>query len=232
MTTEPSLVERVARVAEEAERRLEEAKAAHAASVEEVRRTIFELAATTPAEHRRDCIWEVYWRCPVAKANWIVEAFGLGAGTAAVCREAGPCYMAAVCGCGRPFEAKLTSRSSGLGSCEKCDEDRRLRSQQAQAQYAKEQAAREARIVVLKAMPYAEYLQTPEWQEVRRRALYRAGYRCQACNEQGRLDVHHRTYERRGAERNADLTVLCRACHERFHGRGSAVWPIPSRSGR
>ena len=42
--------------------------------------------------------------------------------------------------------------------------------------------------------------------------------RCQLCNTGGSLQVHHRTYQRRGYERLDDLTVLCRKCHERQHG--------------
>jgi 5-methylcytosine-specific restriction endonuclease McrA len=41
------------------------------------------------------------------------------------------------------------------------------------------------------------------------------------CNEEASkgkpLDVHHRTYERRGAEKAEDVIVLCRRCHELFH---------------
>ena len=66
-------------------------------------------------------------------------------------------------------------------------------------------------------MPYAEYLQTPEWFAKRTAALRRAGYRCQLCNRTGRLEVHHRTYERRGNEAPEDLIVLCEGCHEVFH---------------
>jgi len=32
-----------------------------------------------------------------------------------------------------------------------------------------------------RTMPYAEYLQTPEWNEKWQDALRRAGYRCQLC---------------------------------------------------
>jgi hypothetical protein len=84
----------------------------------------------------------------------------------------------------------------------------------------------EARIVErerpweLATMPYADYLQTPEWQAKRERARDRAGGRCQVCDSEGPLDVHHRTYERRGNERDEDLTVLCRGCHELFSRTG------------
>lgn len=67
-------------------------------------------------------------------------------------------------------------------------------------------------------MPYREYLLTPEWQERRAKHLKSAGYRCQLCNAGNkRLDVHHRTYDRRGQEYYKDLIVLCGTCHEIFH---------------
>jgi CRP-like cAMP-binding protein len=62
------------------------------------------------------------------------------------------------------------------------------------------------------------YLRSDHWGETRAAALERAEHRCQACNGQNTLDVHHRTYERIGHELAADLTVLCRACHEAIHG--------------
>lgn len=69
----------------------------------------------------------------------------------------------------------------------------------------------------LRTMPYEQYLQTPEWQERREQALARAEQRCQVCNTSEGLDAHHRTYERRGNEHSADITVLCRSCHALFH---------------
>lgn len=70
------------------------------------------------------------------------------------------------------------------------------------------------------AVDYREYLASPEWQEKRAIALRRAGYRCQLCATHSRnLDVHHNTYERLGNEDQEDLFVLCRDCHQRFHGR-------------
>ena len=75
----------------------------------------------------------------------------------------------------------------------------------------------EKRIQELKAMPYSEYLLTPEWQTKREQALERARHRCQLCNSAEHLNVHHRTYERLGNEDIEDLTVLCKACHEHFH---------------
>jgi len=75
----------------------------------------------------------------------------------------------------------------------------------------------------LATMPYQEYLQTPEWHAKRHLALKRAGYKCQKCYHQDRLEVHHLTYERRGHELPSDLMVLCRTCHEKERGVKHAV---------
>lgn len=72
----------------------------------------------------------------------------------------------------------------------------------------------------LHTMPYDEYLETDHWRHTRNAALAAASYACQVCNDSRGLDVHHRTYERRGCESLADLTVLCGACHELFHKHG------------
>lgn len=71
---------------------------------------------------------------------------------------------------------------------------------------------------------YQDYLASDHWQETRARALDRAMWRCQVCNtprSQSILDVHHRTYERLGAELPEDLAVLCRECHSLFHEKRS-----------
>lgn len=80
----------------------------------------------------------------------------------------------------------------------------------------------EKRIQDPRTMPYEEYLLTPEWQEKRKQVLDHAKHRCQICNSSESLNVHHRTYERRGNEDLADLTVLCKNCHSQFHDRVSA----------
>jgi hypothetical protein len=73
------------------------------------------------------------------------------------------------------------------------------------------------RLAQLKAMPYADYLKTQEW--IRRRIVHlqAVDYRCQLCNGNERLQIHHRTYERLGCERWSDLLVLCGECHALFH---------------
>lgn len=74
-----------------------------------------------------------------------------------------------------------------------------------------------ATVKELQAMPYAKYLKTAHWKKIRAEAVCRALFRCQLCNSPDSLSAHYRTYERRGHERPKDLTVLCNACHSKFH---------------
>jgi restriction endonuclease Mrr len=74
------------------------------------------------------------------------------------------------------------------------------------------------RLAALRAMPYREYLRTPEWRRTRAAALVRAGSCCSLdVTHTDDLEVHHRTYERLGDELAADLVVLCRTCHRLHH---------------
>lgn len=72
-----------------------------------------------------------------------------------------------------------------------------------------------------RSMPYDMYLRTETWRVRRRARLALAQGRCEVCNARGDLDVHHRTYDRRGDERIEDLIVLCRSCHATFHGKAA-----------
>ena len=75
----------------------------------------------------------------------------------------------------------------------------------------------EQAIAALRRLPYGEYLKTAHWQRVRTLALEQAGHVCDLCGESDRLEVHHRTYERVGFERQSDLIVLCHDCHRDHH---------------
>ena len=68
-------------------------------------------------------------------------------------------------------------------------------------------------------MNYYSYLKSYDWQIKRERALKAAGYRCQVCNSEVNLEVHHRTYDNLGDEQPSDLTVLCHECHTLFSER-------------
>ncbi len=101
-----------------------------------------------------------------------------------------------------------------------CDDCEGVNPQQSEEEeYQAREIAEQAEVQRLRTMPYKEYLKTEHWQELRSVMLKRASYRCQLCNaSKVRLDVHHRTYERRGCEWLEDLFVLCQGCHERHHG--------------
>ncbi len=71
-----------------------------------------------------------------------------------------------------------------------------------------------------RTLSYDDYLRSDHWREVRRRCLWRWDYRCAVCNSSQFVDVHHRTYERLGAERETDVIALCRRCHDLYHARG------------
>lgn len=73
------------------------------------------------------------------------------------------------------------------------------------------------RAIELKRMPYKEYLQTPEWKARASSARQRFGFKCAFCSSGVRLDVHHRTYARRGWEKEDDILPLCRDCHAVLH---------------
>jgi Helicase HerA, central domain len=84
-------------------------------------------------------------------------------------------------------------------------------------------------VQTLRRLSYAEYLQTQHWQSKRKEALQHAVYRCQICNAGGvQLDVHHRTYQRLGAELLSDLFVLCHECHDLFSTSGKLAKYTPT----
>ena len=80
-------------------------------------------------------------------------------------------------------------------------------------------------VVNLRSCSYDLYLKTEHWRRIREETLDRFGNRCALCNETHQLDVHHRTYERRGAEQPGDTIVLCRKCHSTFHAKGEETTP-------
>ena len=90
------------------------------------------------------------------------------------------------------------------------------------------------RLRELREMPYPRYLRTPEWRRTRTAALLRAGNCCSLdVTHTDGLEVHHRTYERIGAEHPTDVVVLCHACHLLHHstfgvarrGQSEPVYP-------
>lgn len=175
---------------------------------------------------------ELYWGTAGERGEVIgcdVLAFEMGIPMHLLPRIAGPIISSVLCSeCGegivvtsRSAHKELRAKAAGRGRyreevlCAKC---RDVRTEKLIAQRNDQQGEWNDRTRQLKTMPYAEYLKTDHWKQRAAYARRSAGFRCQLCNAGGELNVHHRTYERRGEEHYSDLIVLCRPCHEKFHG--------------
>jgi len=66
-------------------------------------------------------------------------------------------------------------------------------------------------------MPYRLYMQSDWWKARRKRAISLSGYKCHKCGAREYLRVHHLTYDNVGAEKDEDLQVLCKDCHDAIH---------------
>lgn len=186
-------------------------------------------------QFRDNVISYIYWFHPDVRPGAISEAFGMRKGT-----RKPPIRTKLKCKfCGDPLivtsrdklRAEIESYNMPLGGLhdagyngtdwKTCCQKKYSLWLDAQTEPERERRTElaEKRLVELQTMPYRDYLQTPEWQEARRQALKRAHYKCQLCNTEGRMNVHHRTYENRGQERNTDLIVLCENCHAKFHDK-------------
>lgn len=79
----------------------------------------------------------------------------------------------------------------------------------------------------LRIMPYLDYLKTDHWKRIRNCMLMLNGARCSGmpCGSgdsywgggEHMLHVHHLTYKNRGAEKYADLALVCDDCHAAIH---------------
>lgn len=64
---------------------------------------------------------------------------------------------------------------------------------------------------------YDKYMSSGEWAYRRRRAIQRAGGKCEKCPTKNELEAHHLTYKNFGDEKDEDLMVLCKRCHNDIH---------------
>jgi 5-methylcytosine-specific restriction endonuclease McrA len=80
----------------------------------------------------------------------------------------------------------------------------------------------EAEIRRLTLLPYRDgpggYRDSIWWKRRRYARMLKAGGKCERCGVvTTKFDVHHVNYDRLGEERDTDLEVLCRTCHEGHH---------------
>jgi len=66
---------------------------------------------------------------------------------------------------------------------------------------------------------YMTYLGSEPWKILRSKAYKRARRKCEVCNTGGEIHAHHKSYANIGYERLADIIVLCRSCHRKFHDK-------------
>lgn len=80
-------------------------------------------------------------------------------------------------------------------------------------------------------MDYKAYLQGEHWKLMRRLRREVDNEQCAVCGSSDKLNVHHKTYERIGAERLGDLITLCHQCHGKYHDKlGNVGSIIPQKS--
>lgn len=68
-----------------------------------------------------------------------------------------------------------------------------------------------------KRQTYGEYLKSRHWHH--KRSMFAKTHLrfCRACFTKDNLHLHHKTYVRRGREKNRDLVYLCKDCHAEVH---------------
>lgn len=64
---------------------------------------------------------------------------------------------------------------------------------------------------------YREYITSDEWKEFRERYYQTHKKECRACGSRRKVCLHHKTYNRLGYERMADVVPLCDNCHSLLH---------------
>lgn len=70
---------------------------------------------------------------------------------------------------------------------------------------------------------YDEYMKSMAW--FRRRDAYFREYRYEChCGEKRAIELHHKTYERLGAERDEDFVPLCGDCHKHVHEQATLIF--------
>ena len=68
----------------------------------------------------------------------------------------------------------------------------------------------------------AKRLRSADWREFAASIRSARGFKCETCGSGDKLHVHHKHYRTLGRETPNDVALLCKACHEKVHGR--KIW--------
>ena len=68
-----------------------------------------------------------------------------------------------------------------------------------------------------RVVEYHEYLDTVDWEGLRKKVFSRSKGLCEGCLEKEATQVHHLTYAHIGKEFLWELVAVCDECHERYH---------------
>ncbi len=66
-------------------------------------------------------------------------------------------------------------------------------------------------------MEYREYLNSEAWKKRKERYYESHERKCKACGSRRKIHLHHKTYNRLGSERDADMVPMCERCHFNLH---------------
>jgi hypothetical protein len=78
---------------------------------------------------------------------------------------------------------------------------------------------------------YAAHIRSPYWAELKRKVIARRGHKCEPCGKEDvPLDLHHLHYKTFGRERQKDVRLCCRECHQtedaerKIRGDARRIW--------
>lgn len=63
---------------------------------------------------------------------------------------------------------------------------------------------------------YHDYIKSAEWKARRDRYMEKRKFKCEVCRKAA-TQVHHKSYENLGREKDSDLQALCSGCHMNAH---------------
>jgi len=94
---------------------------------------------------------------------------------------------------------------------------RKKKKRKPQSDKAKRKQSLNAKKMIRKK--YSDYLKSKDWANIRIDLFENRGKRCERCDSENRLEVHHLHYRNIFKEEPQDLVILCHSCHSKEHGK-------------